>query len=47
MIKFLKLIPSSELADSIPNTLESVAIDLLIGLDYFWNIIGGNKVMLP
>ena len=26
----------------------SVAIDLLIGgSDYFWNIIGGNKVMLP
>ena len=29
------------------NTLESVAIDLLIGSDYFWNIVGGIKVMLP
>ena len=47
IIEFLKLIPSSELADSIPNTLESVTIDLLIGLDYFWSIVGGNKVMLP
>ena len=46
-LEFLKLIPSSELADSIPSTLESVAIDLLIGSDYFWNIVGGNKVMLP
>ena len=46
-LEFLKLIPSSELADSIPGALESVAIDLLIGSDFFWDIVGGNKVMLP
>ena len=46
-LEFLKLIPSSELADSIPGALESVAIDLLIGSDFFWDIVGGNKVILP
>ena len=30
-LEFLKLISSDELADSIPSTFESVAIDLLIG----------------
>ena len=45
-LQFLKLIPSSELADSIPGTYESIAIDLLIGSDFFWNIVEGNKVML-
>ena len=46
-LEFLRLIPSSELADSIPSAFESVAIDLLIGSDFFWDIVGGNKVMLP
>jgi len=46
-LEFLKLIPSSELADSIPSTFESIAIDLLIESDFFWDIFGGNKVMLP
>jgi len=46
-LEYVKLMPSSELADSIPTTFESVAIDLLIGLDFFWDIVGGNKVMLP
>jgi len=43
-LEYVKLIPSSELADSIPTTF---AIDLLIGSDFFWDIVGGSKVMLP
>ena len=33
-LEFLKLIPSSKLADSIPSTFESIAIDLLIRSDF-------------
>ena len=34
-LEFLKLIPPSKLADSVPSTFESVAIDLLVGSDFF------------
>ena len=35
------------MADTVPRTLEPVNIDLLIGSDYFWNILGTEKVILP
>jgi len=43
-IEFLKLIPSDKLADFVPHTR---TVDLLIGSDYFWDIVGSDKVMLP
>ena len=46
-LEFLKLFPSSKLADAIPSTSESAVVDLLMGSDYFWDIISGEKVMLP
>ena len=35
------------MADSLPNTLENTTIHLLIGLDYFWDVIESDKVILP
>ena len=35
------------MADPIPNTLEIMSIDLLVGFDYFWDVVGGDKIMLP
>ena len=35
------------MADCLPDTLENTTIDLLIGSDYFWEIIGNDKVILP
>ena len=35
------------MADPIPNTVETTAIDLLVGSDYFWDVVGGDKIMLP
>jgi len=46
-LEFLKLFPSNKLADAIPSTSKSVAVDLLIGSDYFWDIVSGDKVTLP
>ena len=46
-LEFLKFIPQNELADQIPNTLESLDVDILIGSDFFWNIVGGDKIVLP
>jgi len=45
--EFLKLIPSDKLADFVPHTRVTSTVDLLIGSDYFWDIVGGDKVMLP
>ena len=46
-LEFLESIPSEKLADCLPDTLENTIIDLLIGSDYFWEIIGNDKVILP
>ena len=46
-LDFLQLIPQSKMADPIPNTVETTAIDLLVGSDYFWEVVGGDKMMLP
>ena len=41
------MLPKDKLADFIPYTLETTHVDLLIGFDYFWYIIGGDKIVLP
>ena len=46
-IEFLRFIPQNELADQIPNTTESLDVDILIGSDFFWDIVGGDKIVLP
>ena len=46
-LEFLQLIPQNKMADSIPHTLETMAIDLLVGSDYFWDVVGGDKIILP
>ena len=44
---FLLLIAVDKLADTIPGGSESDSIDLLIGSDYFWTIVGLEKLTLP
>ena len=46
-LEFLVSISSEKMADTVPETSEPVNIDLLIGSDYFWNILGTEKVTLP
>ena len=38
-LKFLKLIPQDQLADTIPNAAETTTVDILIGADFFWVMI--------
>ena len=46
---FLMSISADRLADSIPpsGSLESNSVDLLIGSDYFWSVVGTEKIVLP
>ena len=46
-LEFLQLIPQNKMPDLIPHTLETMSIDLLVGSDYFWDVVGGDKIMLP
>ena len=46
-IEFLDMLPREKLADFIPCALETTHIDLLIGSNYFWDIVGGDKIVLP
>ena len=46
-MKFLMSISADSLADSIPDSLEPNTVDLLIGSDYFWSIVGTEKIVLP
>ena len=46
-LEFLQLIPNEKIADIIPHTQETTNIDLLIGSDYFWDIVEGGKIILP
>ena len=45
-LEFLESIPAEKMADCLPDTLENTTIYLLIESDYFWEIIGNNKVIL-
>ena len=46
---FLRSISTDRLADSIPTVgnSEPYAVDLLIGSDYFWSVVGTEKIVLP
>ena len=46
-LEFLQVISSDTLADNIPKNSSLVDIDILVGLDYFWDIIGRERVALP
>ena len=46
-VEFLQAISPKRLADDIPVQSNSVAIDILVGSDYFWNIIDGDRITLP
>ena len=35
------------MADTVPKDVEPVNVDLLIGSDYFWTILGTEKLTLP
>ena len=36
-----------KMADTIPKNKEPSTVDLLIGFDYFWTIVGTDKMILP
>jgi len=46
-LKFLQMLPEEKLADFVPNTDETTSVDLLVGADYLWDIVGGEKAVLP
>ena len=46
-LEFLMSISADRLADSVPTDLEPSTVDLLIGSDYFWSIVGTEKIVLP
>ena len=46
-VEFLQAIAPERLADDIPVQSNSVAIDILEGSDYFWNITEGDRTTLP
>ena len=46
-IAFLQAITPEQLADSIPTHPSKVTIDILLGVDYFWSVIDGGRIVLP
>ena len=46
-LDFLLSIPTEKMADTIPKHVEPSTVDLLIGSDYFWTIVGTDKMILP
>ena len=46
-LDFLLSIPTEKMADTIPKNMEPSTVDLLIGSDYFWTIVGTDKMILP
>ena len=46
-LDFLHTIAPERLANSIPERGNTFTIDLLIGSDYFWDIVGKDRVVLP
>ena len=45
-VEFCQDIALERLADDIPVQSNSVAIDILVGSDYFWNIIDEDRITL-
>ena len=46
-LEFLHVISSETLADNIPKISSLADIDILVGSDYFWDIMGRERVVLP
>jgi len=46
-LEVLRSIKSEKLADSVPENGGSSTVDVLIGSDYFWEILEGERVILP
>jgi len=46
-LEFLHMIPRNRMADIIPSTTQTVKVDLLVGSDYFWDIMSGDRITLP
>jgi len=44
---FLLSISADKMADKILRNSELITVDLFIGSDYFWTIVGVEKLMLP
>ena len=45
-LEFLKIISPGKLADIIPESI-SETVDILVGSDYFWNIVDNKRIVLP
>ena len=46
-LDFLLSISPDRMADTVPKDTEPVNVDLLIGSDYFWTIVGTERLTLP
>ena len=46
-LDFLHLIEPGQLADSVPETGNTSTVDILVGSDYFWEILERERVILP
>ena len=48
-MEFLKIISPGKLADTIPGTSKSTieTVDILVGSDYFWDIVDNERIVLP
>ena len=46
-IRFLQAVSPEQLADSIPSQSGLSNVDILLGSDYFWNIIDCERIILP
>ena len=46
-VEFLPAIAAERLAGDIPVQSNSVAIGIVVGSDYFWNVIDGDRITLP
>ena len=46
-VSFLQTLSPDQLADSLPLENDKAEIDILIGADYVWDILSGDKLTLP
>ena len=46
-LEFLQSITSEKLADVVPTSAETAIVDILVGSDYFWNIVDVERIVLP
>ena len=46
-LKFLHMILRNRMADIIRTTTQTMKVDLLVGSDYFWDIMSTDRITLP